>query len=87
MVEAINLLGTQYGVLGNHDFDFGIEVLKERLAGSKTVWFLSNIVDPKTKKPLGGVQRSAVFEWKGVKIGIFGVAENWLTCKIYQQIF
>ena len=46
MIELYNLLGTDIAVLGNHEFDFGPEVLAERVTASAFPWLGSNVLGP-----------------------------------------
>lgn len=73
MIEAWNVVGLDYATFGNHEFDFGPEVLLERIKESRFPWLAANVVDKKTGKPFGGVQRFVIREFDGVKIGIFGL--------------
>lgn len=43
MIDLANAVGFDVAVLGNHEFDFGPEVLKARLAESETVWLAGNV--------------------------------------------
>ena len=38
MIDLANAVGFDVAVLGNHEFDFGSDVLRDRLAESDTVW-------------------------------------------------
>jgi len=42
MIDLANAVGIDVAVVGNHEFDFGPEVLQQRLAESKTRWLLGN---------------------------------------------
>ncbi len=74
MVEALNRLGVDYATLGNHEFDFGIDVLKQRIQESNFTWLTSNILDSSTGKPIAGTKADAIVDVNGVKIGLFGIA-------------
>jgi len=52
-------IGVHYGVLGNHDFDFGMDELRKQLNTSTTTWLCTNLVDPRTKRPVAGCEREA----------------------------
>lgn len=73
MIEAWNAVGLDYATFGNHEFDFGPDVLKERIKESKFSWLAANVIDKTTNKPFGDVQPFVVREFGGVKIGIFGL--------------
>ena len=42
MIELMNALGLDVAGFGNHEFDFGSDVLKERIAASKFTWLATN---------------------------------------------
>lgn len=73
MIDAWNTVGLDYATFGNHEFDFGPDVLKERIKESKFGWVAANVIDKTTNKPFGDVPAFVVREFGGVKIGIFGL--------------
>ena len=73
MIEAWNATGLDYATFGNHEFDFGPDVLKERIKESKFGWVAANVIDKTTNKPFGDVPPFVVREFGGVKVGIFGL--------------
>ena len=73
MIEAWNTIGLDYATYGNHEFDFGPDVLKQRVSESKFGWTAANVIDTTTGQPFGGAKRYVVREFGGVKIGIFGL--------------
>ncbi|WP_434348057.1 bifunctional metallophosphatase/5'-nucleotidase [Myxococcus virescens] len=73
MVDAWNAFGLDYAVLGNHEFDFGDDVLRERIRESRFTWLGANVRDTKSGGLFAGVQASAVRELGGIKLGLFGV--------------
>jgi len=73
MIEAWNAAGLDYATFGNHEFDFGPDVLQQRMRESKFGWIAANVIDTKTGKPFGGVDAFVIREFGGVKIGIFGL--------------
>lgn len=73
MIEAWNVAGLDYATFGNHEFDFGPEVLRERIKESRFGWLAANVIDTKTGKPFGGVPPYVIREFEGVKIGIIGL--------------
>lgn len=72
MVDLFNELGVDYVTFGNHEFDFGFDVLKQRMAESKFAWVSSN-VEGKDGRPVGSAVQTAVREIDGVKIGFLGL--------------
>ncbi|RXM29493.1 Protein 5NUC [Acipenser ruthenus] len=64
---------------GNHEFDFGVDILEELAPQMNFPWFLSNVYDKFTSQPLGRGAVSSILEWNSVKIGLMGlVEEEWL---------
>ncbi|RYJ01639.1 MAG: hypothetical protein EON47_10105, partial [Acetobacteraceae bacterium] len=43
MVAIFNALGTDVAVLGNHEFDLGLEVIRARIAESRFPWLGTNV--------------------------------------------
>ncbi len=72
MIEFANALRLQVAVLGNHEFDFGPEVLAQRLAESKFPWLGANVLGT-DGKTFPGVQATRVLPVGPVKVGFFGL--------------
>ena len=83
MIEAWNAIGLDYATYGNHEFDFGPDVLQERVKESKFSWIAANVIDTRTGQPFGGAKRFVVREFGGVKVGLFGLVlpETKITSK------
>jgi 2',3'-cyclic-nucleotide 2'-phosphodiesterase/3'-nucleotidase/5'-nucleotidase len=45
IVEALSRIGLHAAAAGNHDFDWGVDTLRRRVAGSRYTWLASNVVD------------------------------------------
>lgn len=73
MIEAWNLIGLDYATFGNHEFDFGPEILRQRVAESNFKWLAANVTDKKTGKLFADTPEFIIREFEGVKIGIFGI--------------
>ncbi len=73
MIDAWNALGVDYAVPGNHDFDFGDAVLRERIKSSRFPWLASNIFDNHTGRPFEGLHDYMLLRLGGVQVGLFGV--------------
>ena len=73
MIEAWNAIGLDYATFGNHEFDFGPDVLKERIKESKFGWVAANVIEKTTGKVFGAAEPFVIREFDGVKIGIFGL--------------
>ena len=73
MIAVWNATGLDLAVLGNHEFDFGDEVLRDRMKESKFTWLGSNVFDRRTKKLFQDMPPFVVREFDGVKVGFFGL--------------
>ncbi|HVQ36559.1 MAG TPA: 5'-nucleotidase C-terminal domain-containing protein [Pyrinomonadaceae bacterium] len=73
MIDAWNVAGLDYSTLGNHEFDFGPDVLRQRMKESRFQWIVANVIDKKTGKPFGDAPAYVIREFEGVKVGLFGL--------------
>ncbi len=73
MISAWNSTGLDYAVLGNHEFDFGDEVLIERMKESKFAWLGSNVIDRTTNRPFNDMPAYILRSVDGVRVGILGL--------------
>ena len=73
MIEAWNASGLDYATFGNHEFDFGPDVLRERMRESEFKWLAANVIDKKSGKLFADTPEFVVREFEGVKVGIFGI--------------
>src|SRR3954465_15034525 len=48
MIDAWNAIGLDYAVFGNHEFDFGDQILKDRIKQSKFGWVAANVIESDT---------------------------------------
>jgi 5'-nucleotidase / UDP-sugar diphosphatase len=72
MIDIYNRLGIDVAVLGNHEFDFGPELLAERIGASSFPWLGTNVLGP-DGKPAAGTVASRTIERAGYRIGFFGL--------------
>ncbi len=72
MIELMNAVGTDLAVLGNHEFDFGDDVLGRRMDESKFVWLATNVVGP-AGTPFRTALGTTMREFGGLKFGFFGI--------------
>lgn len=79
MVPVLNSVGTHVAVFGNHDFDFGLEVLQKWVEMCKFPWLMSNVIDNETGRPLGNGKISHIMNHNGCRVGLMGLVEKeWL---------
>ncbi|MBI3710052.1 MAG: bifunctional metallophosphatase/5'-nucleotidase [Proteobacteria bacterium] len=72
MIELTGALGVDIAVLGNHEFDFGPEIAKQRIAEAKYPWLGTNVLGP-DGKPLGGTVATATRKVGEFTVGFFGI--------------
>ncbi len=68
MVELMNAIGVDMAVPGNHEFDFGEEVLEERIGESKFQWLSSNL-----SPPLPGTTDHEIVRVGPYAVGVMGL--------------
>ncbi len=73
MIAGWNAAGLDYAGLGNHEFDFGDEILLERMKASKFGWLGSNVINRKTGRNFGGMPPFVIRNFGGVKVGLFAI--------------
>jgi 5'-nucleotidase len=73
MVAALNAAGLDLATLGNHEFDFGVDLLLQRMAEARWQWVVSNVVDIATGKPIGGAAPYVVRTFGSLKVGFIGL--------------
>ena len=71
MIDLANAVGFDVAVLGNHEFDFGPDVLQDRLAESETVWLAGNVSVAGGGFP--GTRATTMVERDGYRIGFLGL--------------
>ena len=72
VVEVMNAAGYDVAALGNHEFDYGSDVLEQRISEMDFPVVAANITVDATGEPF--VQQNAVFTLSdGTKVGVFGL--------------
>jgi 5'-nucleotidase / UDP-sugar diphosphatase len=72
MIDLANAIGIEVAVVGNHEFDFGPDVLKQRLSESKSRWLAGNL-GYKGKAGFPGTAATWLIERGDYKIGFLGL--------------
>ncbi|KAJ1972857.1 hypothetical protein H4R33_007037 [Dimargaris cristalligena] len=79
MVPVLNALNMDVACYGNHDFDFGVDVLEKLSQQCNFPWLLSNVLDAETGDTVAHARRWHLIEHNSLKIGIIGIVEpEWL---------
>jgi 5'-nucleotidase / UDP-sugar diphosphatase len=74
MIAAFNAAGLDAATFGNHEFDFGPDVLMRRIGESRFAWVAANVLDRRTGLPFGGARDSMLVTLGGIPVGVFGVS-------------
>jgi 5'-nucleotidase len=73
MIAALNAAGLDVASLGNHEFDFGLDVLLQRMAEAKWQWVVSNVIDARTGRPVGDAAPFVVRTVGPLRVGFIGL--------------
>jgi 5'-nucleotidase len=73
MIDALNVAGLDVATLGNHEFDFGADVLRERMKESRFAYTVANVIDKATGKPFGTASPYLIRNLGGVRVAIIGL--------------
>ena len=74
MVDVMNALEYDASAIGNHDFDFTVTVLEERLEQMNFPFLAANIIEKASGEIPSFVKPYIIKEINGVKLGIIGLA-------------
>jgi 2',3'-cyclic-nucleotide 2'-phosphodiesterase (5'-nucleotidase family) len=72
-IDVENAWGLNATSYGNHEFDYGIDRLKQHQARANFPFLGANIVDEVTGANPDWVQGTHVFEYDGISIGVIGI--------------
>jgi 2',3'-cyclic-nucleotide 2'-phosphodiesterase / 3'-nucleotidase / 5'-nucleotidase len=73
VVTAMNEAGFDAMVLGNHEFDWGLDKLKARIADSKFPYLGANLIDKATGKTADFIKPYTIVNKNGINVGIIGI--------------
>jgi 5'-nucleotidase len=73
MIDVFNVMGLDVATLGNHEFDFGVDMLITRMHQAKWQWVIANVLDRKTNAIIGGSLPYVVRTFGSLKVGIIGL--------------
>ena len=81
MIAVLNAVGLDVATFGNHEFDFGTDVLRRRMKESRFVWLSANVIDRATGAPFDGAARERIVSLGSLRVGLFGLttAETAMT--------
>lgn len=73
MIDALNAMPLDIATLGNHEFDFGVPVLRERLKEIKFELVVANIIDEESGRLIGGAKPYVIRNYGPLKVGFIGL--------------
>jgi 2',3'-cyclic-nucleotide 2'-phosphodiesterase/3'-nucleotidase/5'-nucleotidase len=73
-VDFFNRAGYSAAAIGNHEFDWAVPVLRERIRQAKYAWLGANIFEAGTQQQPSWVRPTAMLNVDGIKVGIIGLA-------------
>jgi 5'-nucleotidase len=76
MIAALNAVGLDIATLGNHEFDFGADILLQRMAEARWQWVVANAIDRTTGRPVGGAAPYVVRTIGALRVGIIGLCST-----------
>ena len=71
-IDVMNEIGYDAAALGNHEFDWGIQILQERMRQARFPILSSNTYEKETNLHPTWVEPYAILERDGVRIGVIG---------------
>lgn len=89
MIAALNATGLDIATLGNHEFDFGVDLLIARMQQAKWQWVIANVIDRRTNALVGGAAPYVIRTVGDLKVGVIGlciVNESMRTPSLQQRL-
>lgn len=73
-IAAHNASGYMAAALGNHEFDWGLDTLRARVAESRFPWLAANLTETATGRAPGWLKPWVMLEQRGVRTAVIGAA-------------
>jgi 5'-nucleotidase len=74
VTDVYDAVGVAASALGNHEFDFGVPALRERMAQARYPILAANVFRAGTRERPDWLKPSVLLEVGGVKVGVIGLA-------------
>jgi 2',3'-cyclic-nucleotide 2'-phosphodiesterase/3'-nucleotidase len=78
MVTALNALGCDAAVVGNHEFNYGLDVLRKAMRESAFPWLCATVTMASTGEPAFGKPYIVKETAEGVRVGILGLTTPYI---------
>ncbi|SFM19107.1 2',3'-cyclic-nucleotide 2'-phosphodiesterase / 3'-nucleotidase [Gracilibacillus orientalis] len=77
MINVANQLNYDLAVIGNHEFNYGLQYLQEAVEASDFPWLSANIIDNNTHQPFLG-KPYMIKEIAGIRFAILGLTTHYI---------
>ncbi|THF83521.1 bifunctional metallophosphatase/5'-nucleotidase [Cohnella fermenti] len=77
MISVLNELGYDAAVIGNHEFNYGMDLLNKAVRESRFPWMAANIVDAATGEPYFGKPYLLKEYPEGVRVAVLGLTTHY----------
>lgn len=77
-VDVLNRVGPDADVIGNHEFDYGLDAISEVTADSEFPWLATNLVN-EAGEAFDGTESYRIVERGGVRVGLIGLIDEGAT--------
>ena len=78
MIKILNHIGYEAAVFGNHEFNYGLELLHQSIKESSFPWLSANLLNKKTGKPFFGKPYLIKEFPDGPKVGVLGLTTHYI---------
>ena len=78
-VDVLNEVDPDADVIGNHEFDYGLDPISDVTDDSEFPWLATNLVDSDTGEAFDGTKSRVIVERDGVRVGIIGLVDEGAT--------
>jgi 5'-nucleotidase len=76
MIAVLNAVGVDVATFGNHEFDFGLDVLRRRMRESRFAWLSANVVERASGVPFDGAVGQRMVARGPLRVGLFGLTTS-----------
>lgn len=73
VVDVMNAVPFDAMAIGNHEFDWGMDILKQRISQSRFPYLGANLFMKASGQPPASIKPYSIIERKGVKIAVIGL--------------
>lgn len=78
IIDVLNFLKYDAAVIGNHEFNYGMEILNNSIKQSNFPWLSANILNKNSLKPAFGNPYIIKSFQNGLKVGILGLTTKYI---------